>query len=156
MTDPGKPLPEPTLEDRRLLYGVAHHDVWACKGQQWNVTNWALVLIGATVGVVRSVPTLSTATIQTTWPFLAMIIVIAGAALVYLPMLQAQIVYNRSVYRVLEATTGIERLRAELPAPRSMAPDRLRGVELLYIMVVVIAGGVALAGMMLALSLVCC
>ena len=136
-------------DDRYALYEHAHHDLWWAKAQQWNVANWALLLLAGEVAIARTLVPANYLTLKTTWPFLIPNFAIPIAATWYLSKLHVDIVHNRKVYRELESTTGVEALREELRVKGLQAADKetdyKRGAEMLFVMagVFAVAGGLA-------------
>jgi len=140
-------LPDHT--DRYALYEHAHHDLWWAKAQQWNVGNWTLLLIAALVTVARTLPHPEPLTASYSWPFIVTAAIVAVAGTWYLARLHGDVVHNRRVYRELETQTGIKALRDELRSKglerANESSDRTRGIEVLYLMVIVFAAAVGFA-----------
>jgi hypothetical protein len=126
-------------DDRYALYEHAHHDLWWAKAQQWNVANWALLLLAGEGAIARTLIPTNYLTLKATWPFLILNLVIPVAATWYLSKL-LDIVHDRKVYRELESQTGVEALRGELQAKGLQAADKetdyKRGAEMLFVMAV--------------------
>ena len=128
----------PDDNDRYALYEHAHHDLWWAKAQQWNVANWALLLIAAIVAVTRTLISDNRLKAAHTWPFIVVNGLVAIMANWYLARLHQDVVHNRDVYRFLEERTGIKTLRSELRTEglekADEGTDRTRGIEVLYVM----------------------
>ena len=142
----------PDDNDRYALYQHAHHDLWWAKAQQWNVGNWALLLIAAVVTVPRTLLPQCELITERTWPFVSLAVIVALAATWYLANLRKEIVHNRKVYRALEEQTGIKELRKQIPQAAGEETDRTRGIHLLYVMAFVFAMAVGFAASLLGAS----
>src|SRR5712664_2048596 len=115
----------PDNEDRFALYHHAHADIWWAKTQEWNVSNWALLLMAGIVGAGRIIA--SDLSPSRTWIFAGLVLSVGLAAGWYLASLHSDIVDNRKVYRALESQTGIAQLRSHIPQRAGEASDRERG-----------------------------
>jgi hypothetical protein len=138
---------DPTDEDRYALYEHAHHDLWWAKAQEWNVANWALLLIAGNVAIARTLISENYLAFRTAWPFWIINALIPLAATWYLSSLHANIVHDREVYRELELQTGVKKLREQLREKglqdADERSDRTRGLKILCVMAGVFAVGSA-------------
>ncbi len=140
---------QPNDDDRFALYAHAHEDLWWAKTQEWNVANWALLLIAGIVGVARTLIPTSELVPGRTWVFAALVLSVGVGAGWYLASLHANIVHSRKVYRALETQTGIGQLRALIPKGAGEETDRERGSGFLYVMCVGLSLAVALGVLLL-------
>ena len=136
---------DPKDEDRFALYEHAHHDLWWAKAQEWNVANWALLLIASNVAIARTLIAENYLVFRTAWPFWIINALIPLAATWYLSKLHGNIVHNRDVYRELESQTGVKKLREQLREKglqdADEESDRTRGIPILGVMAAVFAVG---------------
>ena len=142
MSDPLQDV-DPTDPGLFALYEHAHSDLWWAKTQEWNVANWALLLIAGVVGAARTILE-GDLTPERTWGFALVIVLVGLAAGWYLGTLHAGIVHNRDVYRAIEKKVGIKTLRTKLPQAAGEESDKERGSEFLYVMCIGIGLTVAL------------
>jgi len=139
----------PNDEDRFALYAHAHADLWWAKTQEWNVANWALLLIAGIVGTCRAIVPTAELSPSRTWVFAVLVLGVGVAAGWYLASLHADIVHSRKVYRALEKQTGVGQLRALIPKRAGEDTDRARGSGFLYVMCAGIGLAVTLATFLL-------
>ena len=136
---------DPNDEDRYALYEHAHHDLWWAKAQEWNVANWALLLIASNVAIARTLIAGNYLAFRRAWPFWIINALIPLAATWYLSTLHGNIVHNREVYRELELQTGVKGLREQLREKGLQDADEksdpTRGIAILGVMAGVFAVG---------------
>src|SRR5689334_16380205 len=123
------------IDARYALYDHAHHDLWWARSQQWNITNWAILLMAATAGIASATSRssgLTAADIRLHAILVAALGLIAGICLLGL---HGDVLHSRKVYRVLERNLKVDLVRAEIPQAASEETDCTRGLWHLRLMI---------------------
>jgi uncharacterized membrane protein YbhN (UPF0104 family) len=132
---------EPSESDIHLLFQTAHDDLWSSRGQQWNASNWALVLDTAIAGVAALVYKSDGSNLSSTWPLVILASAVYLAAAGYIARLHYDIVRRRREIDYLkERRPQLKQLAEALPTASKEPTNATRGLLFTTAQVIILAG----------------